>query len=73
MSAPTCNTCTGPLDERGGCAICERFARVRNARKAAIWRSYTRPRKWKPIVPKAANGQPVAAQFENALPPSDRR
>lgn len=73
MISPTCKNCTGPLDERGGCAICEHFARVRQARKVAILRSYARPRKWKPIIPKAANGQPVAAQFENALPPSDRR
>lgn len=69
----TCPQCTGPLTESGACPICEHFARVRAAKRAAIWRGYTRPRKWRPIVPKSANGRPVYAQAQSSLLPSDRR
>lgn len=72
-TAAVCQACTGPLDESGVCQICEHFARVRQARKAAIWRAAARPRKWRPIAPKAANGRPVYAQAQSSLPPSDRR
>lgn len=74
MSTSThCPTCTGPLEADGSCLVCEHFARVRQARKAALWRAAARPRKWRPIVPKAADGRPVYAQAESSLPPSDRR
>ena len=69
MTCPQCSAeMTGPV-----CAVCEAMERVRVAASLRRFRAVAHRRPWRPRVPKAANGRPVAAQAESSLPPSDRR
>ena len=73
----TCPRCSAPLvnalSPHAPCGVCDRMERVRAAASLRRFRSVALRPPWRLRVPKAANGKPVAAQSESALPPSDRR
>ena len=56
----------------GPCEVCAGMERARAAASLRRFRAVAHRKNWRPRVPKAANGKPVAAENMNALPQSDR-